>query len=71
MVSVMGAFFGVCLGAIIVLLQQYFNFVMISSTLAYPVEIKWFNVFAVFAHYYHFGLFGFVVGIFSYNKKND
>nr|WP_212892048.1 FtsX-like permease family protein [Capnocytophaga canimorsus] len=49
MVSVMGAFFGVCLGAIIVLLQQYFNFVMISSTLAYPVEIKWFNVFAVFA----------------------
>ncbi|MFJ1377023.1 ABC transporter permease [Capnocytophaga canimorsus] len=49
MVSVMGAFLGVCLGAIIVLLQQYFNFVMISSTLAYPVEIKGFNVFAVFA----------------------
>ncbi|GJQ04488.1 ABC transporter permease [Capnocytophaga canimorsus] len=49
MVSVMGAFLGVCLGAIIVLLQQYFHFVMISSTLAYPVEIKGFNVFAVFA----------------------
>ncbi|MFJ1426536.1 ABC transporter permease [Capnocytophaga canimorsus] len=49
MVSVMGAFLGVCLGAIFVLLQQYFNFVMISSTLAYPVEIKGFNVFAVFA----------------------
>lgn len=49
MVSVMGAFLGVCLGAIIVLLQQYFNFVMISSALAYPVEIKGFNVFAVFA----------------------
>lgn len=49
MVSVMGAFLGVCLGAIIVLLQQYFNFVMISSTLAYPVEIKGFNVFAIFA----------------------
>ncbi|MFJ1365274.1 ABC transporter permease [Capnocytophaga canimorsus] len=49
MVSVMGAFLGVCLGAIIVLLQQYFHFVMISSTLAYPVEIKGFNVFAIFA----------------------
>ncbi|MFK8288230.1 ABC transporter permease [Capnocytophaga canimorsus] len=49
MVSVMGAFLGVCLGAIFVLLQQYFNFVMISSTLAYPVEIKGFNVFAIFA----------------------
>ncbi|MFJ1430835.1 ABC transporter permease [Capnocytophaga canimorsus] len=49
MVSVMGAFLGGCLGAIIVLLQQYFHFVMISSTLAYPVEIKGFNVFAVFA----------------------
>ncbi|CEN50139.1 Lipoprotein-releasing system transmembrane protein lolC [Capnocytophaga canimorsus] len=61
MVSVMGAFLGVCLGAIFVLLQQYFNFVMISSTLAYPVEIKGFNVFAVFAIITIFGLFGFVV----------
>ncbi|GET45471.1 ABC transporter permease [Capnocytophaga felis] len=48
MVSVIGAFVGVALGIIIVLLQKHFQWIMISSSLPYPVEIEWTNIFIVF-----------------------
>lgn len=48
MVSVIGAFVGVILGIIIVLLQKNFQWIMISPSLPYPVEIKWINILIVF-----------------------
>lgn len=47
-ISAVSAFIGVFFGAIIVSLQQYFSFVMISPTLSYPAEIEVVNVFIVF-----------------------
>ncbi|WP_455148879.1 ABC transporter permease [Capnocytophaga sp.] len=49
MVSVLGAVLGIVLGAIIVLLQQHFEFVKISPTLPYPVAITALNIVIVFA----------------------
>lgn len=48
MVSVIGACVGVVLGIIIVFLQKKFEWIMISSTLPYPVEIEWVNILVVF-----------------------
>ncbi|MDO4782287.1 MAG: FtsX-like permease family protein [Capnocytophaga felis] len=48
MLSVIGAFVGVALGIIIVLLQKHFQWIMISSSLPYPVEIEWTNILIVF-----------------------
>jgi hypothetical protein len=47
MTSVIGALIGVTIGAIVVLLQQHFTFVMITPTLAYPVAITAVNVLVV------------------------
>ena len=47
MTSVIGALIGVIIGAIVVLLQQHFTFVMITPTLAYPVAITAVNVLVV------------------------
>ncbi|WP_460484799.1 ABC transporter permease [Capnocytophaga sp. HP1101] len=49
MASVLGAIIGIVLGATIVVLQQQFEFVMISPTLAYPVTITALNIAIVFA----------------------
>ncbi len=40
---------GLFLGVVIVLLQLKFSLLMITASLPYPVEIRWFNVFVVFA----------------------
>ncbi|MDO4229145.1 MAG: FtsX-like permease family protein [Capnocytophaga sp.] len=48
MVSVIGAFVGVFLGLLVVLLQQNFQWIMISPSLPYPVEIEWINFVIVF-----------------------
>ena len=47
MASVIGALIGIALGVAVVLLQQHFEFVMISPTLAYPVAITPLNVLIV------------------------
>ena len=49
MASVIGALIGIALGVAVVLLQQHFEFVMISPTLAYPVAITPLNVLIVLA----------------------
>ena len=49
MASVIGALIGIALGVAVVLLQQHFEFVMISPTLAYPVAITSLNVLIVLA----------------------
>lgn len=48
MVSVIGGCVGVFIGFVVVFLQQQFQWIMISPTLPYPVEIEWINVFIVF-----------------------
>lgn len=40
---------GLFLGVVIVLFQLKFNLLMITASLPYPVEIRWFNVLVVFA----------------------
>ena len=49
MASVIGALIGIALGVAVVLLQQHFEFVMISPTLAYPVAITPLTVLIVLA----------------------
>jgi len=48
LMTILGGFIGILIGFIIILLQQTFSLVMITSTLAYPVTLKLENVFIVF-----------------------
>lgn len=43
-----GSFVGVFLGALVVLLQQYFGFIKITPTLSYPVHLTFCNIALVF-----------------------
>jgi len=45
--TVLGGVLGIVLGIIVVLLQLYFDLVMITSTLPYPVKLKLINVLVV------------------------
>ncbi|SCY59616.1 ABC transporter permease [Flavobacterium caeni] len=49
LVCVIGGLFGLLLGSIIVLVQQQFQLIMITPSLAYPVVYSWQNVLVVFA----------------------
>lgn len=49
LLSIIGGLFGLALGAALVLLQQRYNFIMITPTLPYPVEFLLQNVLVVFA----------------------
>jgi lipoprotein-releasing system permease protein len=48
LLSFFGGIFGLILGTILILIQQFFNLVMITETLAYPVRFDWQNVVIVF-----------------------
>jgi lipoprotein-releasing system permease protein len=48
LLSFFGGLFGLILGTILILIQQFFNLVMITETLAYPVRFDWENVVIVF-----------------------
>lgn len=48
LLSFFGGIFGLILGTILILIQQFFNLVMITETLAYPVRFDWKNVVIVF-----------------------
>ena len=49
LLSVFGGLFGLGLGAIMVVLQQKFQLIMITPSLAYPIEFHWENLALVFA----------------------
>jgi lipoprotein-releasing system permease protein len=55
LLSVFGGLIGLALGTIIVLLQEYFEFIMITPTLAYPVVFSFENVLIVFTTVMSFG----------------
>ena len=42
--TVLGGFTGILLGIVVILIQQYFELVKITSSLAYPVVLTWANV---------------------------
>ena len=44
LMTVLGGLSGLLLGVVVILLQQHFELVMITSTLAYPVVLTWANV---------------------------
>ncbi len=55
LLSVFGGLIGLALGTIIVLLQEYFEFIMITPTLAYPVVFLFENLLIVFTTVMTFG----------------
>ncbi|WP_308224958.1 hypothetical protein [Flavobacterium sp. J372] len=48
-ITILGLVFGLILGTIIILLQQHYSLIMITNTLAYPVEFTFTNVLIVIA----------------------
>lgn len=46
-ITLFGLFTGLALAIIIVVLQQHFSFIMITSTMPYPVLFKWSNILIV------------------------
>lgn len=48
-ITVLGLVFGLLLGTAIILLQQHYSLIMITDTLAYPVEFTFTNVLVVIA----------------------
>ena len=47
--TVLGGLSGLLLGVVVILFQQHFELVMITSTLAYPVVLTWANVVIAFS----------------------
>ena len=48
LMTILGGLIGILIGFLIIVFQQTFSLVMITSTLAYPVTLKLENVFIVF-----------------------
>lgn len=48
-ITILGLVFGLILGTIIIVLQQHYSLIMITNTLAYPVEFTFTNVLIVIA----------------------
>ena len=47
LLTLVGMGIGLFIGIVLVLIQQRFGVFMITDTLAYPVEFRWFNLFVV------------------------
>jgi lipoprotein-releasing system permease protein len=69
LVSFFGGIIGLLLGIIIVLIQQHFQLVMITPTLAYPVGFTFQNVFIVFATIILLGVLASWIASSSMNKR--
>ena len=65
LLSILGGIFGLILGIAIVLLQQKFEFIMLTPTLAYPVVFNFQNVAIVFAT---ISILGFLASLISANR---
>jgi len=69
LLSVFGGIIGLALGIAIVLLQQQFELIMITPTLAYPVVFSVENVFIVFATIVTFGFIASLIASSRVSKK--
>ena len=65
-----GGFIGVSIGAILIALQQWLGFIKLPGmTLAYPVELNLFNVILVLATIYILGMAASKIASYRINKK--
>jgi lipoprotein-releasing system permease protein len=69
LVSFFGGIIGLAIGIIIVLIQQQFQLVMITPTLAYPVGFTFQNVFIVFVTIILLGILASWIASSSMNKR--
>lgn len=69
LLSVLGGLIGLVLGIIIVLIQQQFQLIMITPTLAYPVEFSIFNVLIVFLTIVSLGIIASFIASSRVTKK--
>ncbi len=67
LLSQVGLFIGIALSLILILLQQNFELLMITRTLAYPVELKWTNFLLVILT---ISVLGFVAAKISASRIN-
>lgn len=49
LLTVFGGILGIVLGIVLVFVQQHFSVLMITDSLAYPVQFKWINLVLVCA----------------------
>jgi len=69
LLTVFGGLIGLALGTIIVLIQQYFQIIMITQTLAYPVVFSVKNVLLVFGTIFSLGLIASWIASSRVSKK--
>lgn len=70
MMTVLGGFIGLFLGATLIILQKYFDLVMISPTLAYPVVLKPLNFVIAFGTILVLGVMASKIASWSIKKLN-
>jgi lipoprotein-releasing system permease protein len=69
LLSIFGGIIGLFLGIIIVLIQQQFQLIMITPTLAYPVEFSILNVLIVFLTIVSLGIIASFIASSRVTKK--
>jgi len=65
LLSIIGGIIGLCLGIIIVIIQQQYKLIMITESLAYPVVFTFQNVLIVFGT---IGLLGFIASLIASSR---
>lgn len=70
MMTVLGGFIGLFLGATLIILQKHFDLVMISPTLAYPVVLKSLNFVIAFGTILVLGVMASKIASWSIKKLN-
>jgi len=67
--TVLGGFIGLILGIIIVLLQQHYSLIMITSSMAYPVKFNAQNIVIVLATIFTLGIISSLIASSRVSKK--
>jgi lipoprotein-releasing system permease protein len=67
LLSQVGLYIGIVLSLILIMLQQNFELLMITRTLAYPVELKWTNFLLVIIT---ISILGYVAAVISASRIN-
>lgn len=68
-ITALGAFFGLLIGTVIILLQQHYSLIMITPTLAYPVEFTAQNIIIVILTIFILGILASRIAAGRVNEK--
>ena len=68
LITFFGGLAGLSLGIIVIFVQQYFELVLITPTLPYPVILNWINIFISFATIFILGSIASLLASFSIKK---